>query len=40
MLRSQTRGNADFKVVFVTSDNELATNPQVRAQAEKDHTES
>ena len=36
MLRAQTRENFRISEVFVTSDDEVATDPQVRAQVESD----
>ncbi|CRK76318.1 hypothetical protein THS5294_02741 [Thalassobacter stenotrophicus] len=40
MLHAQTRGNFTISDVFVSSDDEVATNPQVQAQLEADLTHS
>ena len=38
MLRAQTRGNVRISEVFVTSEDDVATNLQVQAQPERDLT--
>lgn len=39
MLRAQTRGNFGISEVFVTLDDEVATNPEARTQPEWDLTQ-